>query len=113
PIGGRPTGPFLDDAVGILQDMPHRLPDVVVELVRTHLPVGADATTGEAERIGTDAAVVGVHAPTLGCRLRHGLAVVGVPAPAADDETLQQVALAARVSLREPPVSLQLSVRGG
>src|SRR6185437_12953027 len=112
-IGGRPARPLLDDAVGILQDVLYRLPNVVVELIRAYLPIGTDATSGEAEGVGADAAVVGVPSPAFGCRLRHGLAVVRVPAASADDETLQQVALAARISLREPPVPLQLTVRSG
>jgi hypothetical protein len=88
--------------------MPHRLPDVVVEIIHAHLRVGADAIAGKAGGVSADATVVCILAPALRRRLRHGLAVVRVPAACTDGETLQQVALAACIALREPLVPFQL-----
>src|SRR4051794_28718812 len=112
-----PAPPCLVEAPLVLGRDPGRVPqqpldlapDRPVEPVGAHLRVRAHPLAAEAVGVAAAAAVVGVGAP-LALRRRRAdrLAVVGVPALPADEQPLQQVALATGAPPVAPPVLLEL-----
>src|SRR5690349_1115012 len=85
------------------------VPDRRVEPVRAHLRVRAHALAAEAVGVAAAAAVVGIGARlALRGPQADRLAVIGVAAPPADEEALQEVALATRALPVAAPVLLEL-----
>src|SRR3954452_13491695 len=93
----------------ILQHTLDLAPDRLVQPIRAHLRVRAQALTAEAVGITAAAAIIGVGPPLALSRTQaNGLAVIGVAALPAHDEPLQQVALATGVLPIAAPVLRQL-----
>src|SRR4051794_22983014 len=89
------------------------VPDRRVEPVRAHLRVRAHALAAEAVGVAAAAAVVGIGARlALRGPQADRLAVIGVPALPADEQALQEVALATGALPVAPPVLLELLAGG-
>jgi len=98
---------------GIAEQVLDLPPDRRVKPVGAHLRVGAQALPAEPISIRPAAPVVGVITPpALAGSQADRLAVVGVAALLADDQTLQQETLAARALPAAPAVLLQLRLHG-
>src|SRR4051794_24872075 len=93
----------------ILQHTLDRAPDRLVQPIRAHLRVRAQALAAEAVGITAAAAIIGVGPSlALGRTQADGFAVIGIAALPAHDEPLQQVALATGVLSIAAPVLRQL-----
>src|SRR5215212_5072621 len=93
----------------ILQHTLDLSPDRLVQPIRAHLWVRAQALAAEAVGITAAAAIIGVGPPLAFSRTQaDGLAVIGVAALLAHDEPLQKVALATGVLPVTAPVLHQL-----
>src|SRR4051794_1474467 len=100
---------FRRDPARILQHTLDLAPDRLVQPIRAHLRVRAQALTAEAVGITAAAAIIGVGPPLALSRTQaNGLAVIGVAALPAHDEPLQKVALAMSVLPIAAPVLRQL-----
>ena len=100
---------FRRDPARILQHTLDLAPDRLVQPIRAHLRVRAQALTAEAVGITAAAAIIGVGPPLALSRTQaNGLAVIGVAALPAHDEPLQKVALAMGVLPIAAPVLRQL-----
>src|SRR4051794_9684760 len=100
---------FRREPARILQHTLDRAPDRLVQPIRAHLRVCAQALAAEAVGITAAAAIIGVGPPlALGRTQADGFAVIGVAALPAHDEPLQQVTLATGVLPIAAPVLRQL-----
>jgi hypothetical protein len=96
---------FRRDPARILQHTLDLAPDRLVQPIRAHLRVRAQALAAEAVGITAAAAIIGVGPPLALSRSQaNGLAVIGVAALLAHDEPLQEVALAMGVLPIAAPV---------
>jgi hypothetical protein len=102
--------PLVEHTLRILQELADRLPDVAIELIDADLRVAAHASAREAVGVSTDTAVVRVALASLRGGLGDGLPVEGVAATRADRQSLEQIPLTARVSLREMFVACELQL---
>src|ERR1700751_4009309 len=78
------------------------------------LPVGAQALTAKTMIIAAAAAVIGIIAPLSFCRPRADrLAIIGIPAPPAHQQSLQEIALTAAILTVALAVLGKLFLDGG
>src|SRR6185437_3602029 len=99
---------FRREPARILQHTLDRAPDRLVQPIRAHLRVCAQALAAEAVGITAAAAIIGVGPPlALGRTQADGFAIIGVAALPAHDEPLQQVTLATGVLPIAAPVLRQ------
>src|SRR5215212_10024394 len=97
------------DPARILQHTLDLAPDRLVQPIRAHLRVCAQALAAEAVSITAAAAIIGVGPPlALGRTQADSFAVIGVAALPAHDEPLQEVTLATGVLPIAAPVLCQL-----
>src|SRR4051794_6683484 len=83
------------DHVGVLEEPLHFLPDRRIGAIGSQLRVGAQALTSKAMGITAAAAVIGIVALLALCRPQADrLAVIGIAASPAHQQSLQEVALA-------------------
>src|SRR5215212_9263193 len=100
---------FRRDPARILQHTLDLAPDRLVQPIRAHLRVCAQALAAEAVSITAAAAIIGVGPPlALGRTQADSFAVIGVAALPAHDEPLQEVTLATGVLPVAAPVLRQL-----
>jgi len=99
-IGIRVLGPMQAplvlgrDDVGVLEEPLYFLPDRRIGAIGPQLRVGAQALTAKAMGITAAAAVIGIIAPLSLCRPQADrLAVIGIAASPAHQQSLQEVAL--------------------
>ncbi len=111
--GLRPLQPPLvlrPDPLGLGQEMAHVFPDGGVQDIGADLLVPAQALAAEAIGVGARAAVVGVRDLPLGRGPARRLAVAAVAAPLADDQALEEIAVAMGPLATAAPVLLELGL---
>jgi hypothetical protein len=102
------------DQLGVVEEPLHFLPDRRVGAIGPQLRVGAQALTAKAMGIAAAAAVVGIVAPLSFCRPRADrLVVIGIAAPPAHQQSLQEIALTAAILTVALAVLGKLFLNGG